>query len=327
MVATSAASIRIGIGPRACARDGNVSEDVLIRQSAFDFLDSLTLRFGELLPRSELQRGFGFRGRRVPLVGPEGIFKPAALHEYPLSITSAPPKPGREPRYRDELSTDGFLRYRYRGTNPQHPDNVGLRRCIAAEIPLVYFYGVVPGKYLAQWPIRIVGDDPESLTFLVSLEEGALLPRGIREGPEESDQGLRRYRTIETQQRLHQRGFRERVLIAYGRLCAVCRLRHDELLDAAHIIADSDPRGAPVVPNGIALCKLHHAAFDGNVIGIRPDYVVVVRADVLGEEDGPMLLHGLQRVHESTINVPRSKQLRPKPEFLEERFDAFRRAS
>jgi hypothetical protein len=35
-----------------------------------------------------------------------------------------------------------------------------------------------------------------------------------------------------------------------------------ELLDAAHILPDGHPKGEPVVPNGLALCKLHHAAFD-----------------------------------------------------------------
>jgi hypothetical protein len=45
------------------------------------------------------------------------------------------------------------------------------------------------------------------------------------------------------------------------------------LLDAAHIVADKDERlGQPVVPNGILLSKIHHAAFDAHLIGIDPDY-------------------------------------------------------
>jgi len=46
--------------------------------------------------------------------------------------------------------------------------------------------------------------------------------------------------------------------------------------------------------NGLALCKLHHAAFDANIIGVTPDLEVTVRLDVLQEIDGPMLQHGLQ---------------------------------
>src|SRR5262249_36287578 len=53
----------------------------------------------------------------------------------------------------------------------------------------------------------------------------------------------RRYVTCLVRQRLHQQAFRERVLAAYGEHCAICRLRHHELLEAAHIAADTDPEG------------------------------------------------------------------------------------
>lgn len=82
----------------------------------------------------------------------------------------------------------------------------------------------------------------------------------------------RRYPTRVFRQRLHQREFRERVVRAYQHHCAGCRLRRNELLEAAHIIADADSGGVPSVPNGLALCKLHHAAFDAHLIGISPDY-------------------------------------------------------
>ena len=61
--------------------------------------------------------------------------------------------------------------------------------------------------------------------------------------------------------------------------------------------ADRDPEGEPKVSNGLALCKLHHAAFDCHIIGVNPDYRVEVRVDVLEEIDGPMLEHGLQGFH------------------------------
>ncbi|TFH46735.1 MAG: hypothetical protein E4G94_01800 [ANME-2 cluster archaeon] len=70
-----------------------------------------------------------------------------------------------------------------------------------------------------------------------------------------------RNRQLFIAQPLHQRGFRERVLLAYHTQCSFCRIKHAELLDAAHIIPDSEPKSLPVVPNGISLCKLHHAGF------------------------------------------------------------------
>jgi putative restriction endonuclease len=102
---------------------------------------------------------------------------------------------------------------------------------------------------------------------------------------------------------------------------------HEELLDAAHIIPDGQPRGDPVIPNGIALCKLHHAAFDSNIIGIRPDLIIEIRKDILGETDGPMLRHGLQGLHGSNVTVPRDARLRPALDRLEERYEQFQRAS
>jgi putative restriction endonuclease len=74
------------------------------------------------------------------------------------------------------------------------------------------------------------------------------------------------------------------------------------------------------------MCKLHHAAFDKLFFGIRPDYVVVVRDDVLAETDGPMLLHGIQGLHNTSILLPRHADLRPDPESLSKRWDLFRKA-
>ena len=78
--------------------------------------------------------------------------------------------------------------------------------------------------------------------------------------------------------------------------------------------------------NGLALCKLHHAAFDSNLLGIRPDLVVDLREDILAESDGPMLKHGLQAVQGSRILVPAADRLKPRTEFLAERYEVFKTA-
>jgi putative restriction endonuclease len=117
------------------------------------------------------------------------------------------------------------------------------------------------------------------------------------------------------------------VLLAYEGACAVCRIRHDQLLDAAHILPDSDPRGEPWVSNGLSLCKIHHAAYDADILGISGDHKVWIRESVLEEEDGPMLLHGLKELNEKHLMVvPSQHEWRPNPDFLEERFQRFRRA-
>lgn len=161
----------------------------------------------------------------------------------------------------------------------------------------------------------------------MSLDDRQLASLGATNLDEQGSDGRRRYVTRLVQQRLHQEAFRLLVPATYHAHCAVCRLRHEELLEAAHILPDGHPQGLPVVPNGVALCKLHHAAFDAHILGICPDYQVEIRLDVLEESDGPMLRHGLQGFHGGSIWTPRRPLLKPNREFLEERYALFRRAS
>ena len=122
--------------------------------------------------------------------------------------------------------------------------------------------------------------------------------------------------------------FRARVILAYSRTCAVCRLKHPELLDAAHIIADADEGGLATVTNGMALCKIHHAAYDRNLLGVSADYVVHINQALLDEVDGPMLRHGLQDMHGTALTVPARKADRPSKDALAARFEmSFQRAS
>lgn len=293
------------------------STDTEVRLAAFRFLEEQTRLHGEVLAVETLRRGFEFRGRLVKLVGPQGIFKPKILRDYPISITTVAPKPGQKRPYDDGFQADGSVIYRYRGTDPAHHENVGLRRAMVDHVPLIYFHGIVPGRYIASWPVYVVGDEPERLAFHIDVDGTFKL--AAAQHVAEPDLS-RRYGLRTTHQRLHQQAFRERVLRAYREHCAVCRLRHAKLLDAAHIIADADPEGEPRVSNGISLCKLHHAAFDERLFGIRPDLVIEVRPSILDESDGPMLLHGLQEIEGARLIVPRRAEWRPSQEALERRY-------
>jgi putative restriction endonuclease len=280
------------------------------------------------LPWQLLIRGFDVDGHRVPLVSMQGIFRPAILPEIPLSIRTAAPDSSRAQPYNDGFDPATRLwRYHYRDGGVDHPDNRGLRLAMERQVPLVYFQGVVPGWYAAAWPSFIVEDRRAERVFEVAVDDPGVLLVPPGAAPPGDAVGRRAYVTAVTRRRVHQQGFRLRVLRAYRECCAVCRLRHEELLEAAHILPDSHPRGEPIVPNGLALCGLHHAAFDRHILGIRPDLTIDLRMDVLEETDGPMLQHGLQGFHGGTIRVPRASELQPDREFLEERYAMFRRAS
>lgn len=295
-------------------------DDRLIRSAVFEWLRRLTLRFGDALPWAELKRGVEVDGRNVQVIGPQGIFTPAGL-DIPISITTAPLKPGQAPPYEDRIEDDGMLSYRYRGTDPRHRDNVGLRRAYTEAVPLVYFHGISKGIYQAFWPVFIHADDPGSLTFTIAFEDPQVLRADLT--PMIVDEARRSYVSRLARQRLHQAAFRYRVITAYASTCAVCQLRHVELLDAAHILPDNHPMGTPVVSNGLSLCKIHHAAYDANILGIRPDSVVEIRSDILDEIDGPMLRHGLQERHGGILVAPRRSVDRPNREFLAERYEVF----
>lgn len=300
--------------------------DNKVRMAAFDWLSEQVAKHGEVLPRAVLQQGFTLEGHRIPLLSPQGIFKPRVL-EIPLSIVTSPEGP-----YNDAFSRDGLLQYKYRGDNPNHPDNIGLRMAMRQRIPLVYFHGIAPGKYIASWPVYIVADDQKRLTFTVVVDDVATVDITPGRQPTQTvaDQDAlfsrRAYITTLVRRRVHQQVFRIRVLAAYREQCACCRLRHEELLDAARIIPDSEPEGEPVVTNGIALCKLHHAAFDEFFIGISPDHLIKVRPDILREADGPMLLHGLKGLDGQKIVLPRSVKLHPDRNLLEKRYGLFKKA-
>ena len=299
--------------------DFDRNQDDRVRGAAFGWLARQVSIHGDVFPRATLVQGFEFDGRRVPFIGPQGIFKPA-LMQVPLSITTSPKGP-----YDDAIGFDNLLRYRYRGTDPGHRDNVGLRFAMHNRLPLVYFHGLVPGRYLAMWPVYVIGDAPESLAFSIAIDDAA--HAGLYPQLQEAVGGIaeirREYVTSLTRSRLHQSAFRERVLRAYQNQCALCRLRYSELLDAAHIVPDSESEGEPVVRNGIALCRLHHAAFDRFFLTVRPDHIIEVRPDVLEEIDGPTLQHAIQGLHGQPIVLPKKLAERPAAEFLSERYERF----
>jgi putative restriction endonuclease len=296
--------------------------DSRVRVAAFEWLRTQSDLYGDVLPRAVLAEGFIFEGTRVPLVGPQGIFKPRILSDAPLSITTAPHGP-----YADSMAS-GLLQYAYRGNDVDHPDNRGLRTAMERKLPLVYLYGLSPGQYAAAWPVFVVGDRRQELFFDVAVDDEQLWSPASSGSLIAEDRAKirRQYITSLVRRRLHQQAFRARVLEAYRVQCALCRLRHQELLDAAHITGDALPEGEPVVSNGLALCKLHHAAYDRQFLTVRPDYRIEVRQSILLESDGPMLLHGLQGLHLQQIVLPRSESMRPDRSRLESRYEAFREA-
>lgn len=132
----------------------------------------------------------------------------------------------------------------------------------------------------------------------------------------------RRYAVRQTRVRLHQARFRGRVVPAYSSQCAICRLKELRLLDAAHIVGDVEELGEPAVSNGLSLCSIHHRAFDQDLVGISPDYVVHVSRRLREDQDGPML-DVLKGFHQAPLLLPKRAADQPSRERLDDRFARF----
>ena len=136
----------------------------------------------------------------------------------------------------------------------------------------------------------------------------------------------RRYGLRLVRQRLHQATFREAVLTAYDNRCAISGLPEPRLLDAAHIVSDAhESMGQPLVTNGLPLSKLHHAAFDANLLGVDPDFRIHISETLLSMNDGPMFEQGIKAMAGQKIRLPARERDQPDRERLAERFAHFRR--
>ena len=69
--------------------------------------------------------------------------------------------------------------------------------------------------------------------------------------------------------------FRENVREAYENRCAMCGVQL-ELIEAAHLIPHNHPKSLDTVPNGIALCALHHRSLDTGLIYLDANYNILI---------------------------------------------------
>ena len=245
-----------------------------------------------------------------------GIWNPRDLSAT-LAVVSSPSGP-----YDDQPLGDGSLRYDYRAGSTAG-DNTKLRAAYELQLPIILLRGIGTSVYVPIFPVYVVADDLDNRHFLLALDESVRFIGDSRQATEPQ----RRYAERLVKYRLHQSEFRGRVLRAYKTRCAVCSLGHGRLLDAAHIVSDSEDGGEPVVVNGLSMCKIHHAAYDSNLLGVSPDYVVHVNNALLAERDGPMLRHGLQEMNRRPLTLPARRVEWPDRERLEQRFQTFGTAS
>lgn len=301
------------------------------RAAVFAWLDTCIRRHGETLDHGLLSQGAPFHGGIQPILHRQkGIYKPA---RSPVALTL---RTSTSDPYRDRFDGGDTLVYRMERRGPGGEDNRAALRAFHEHLPLVYLHQVskTPPRFAVVHPVWIVSVDIEERAFHVEtrppvVAAGEVLGPRALVAPDAYERALeRRYATRLIRTRLHQSTFRERVLAAYADRCAMCQLRERALLDAAHIDPDSDAGGVPVVTNGIALCKIHHAAFDAHLLSIEPQRLQVhVAPRLLAEQDGPMLRHGLQQLHGAAVRLPSARAHHPDIERLARHWNVFEAAA
>lgn len=299
-----------------------------LRDDAIEWLKRRTSDGMEPVTREDI-KDFSFNGEKFPLQSTQqGIRKPKNFRAA-LSIQTVFRRPGEERPYEDVVGTDGLFRYMWRGNEPDVPENRGLRAAMELQLPIIWFWGVAmePARFQVIAPVFIVGEEPEQKRFVLAAVENADEVPDLREYSAH-ETVARRYNYRMAKTRVHQPVFRSTVLSAYENRCAICNFAHAELLDAAHIVGDSEQEGIASVVNGLAMCKIHHAAFDRYFLGVTPDYQVQIRHDLLDEIDGPMLRHGLQELHGGRLMaIPKHRRDRPAKELLDRKYEQFKNAT
>lgn len=128
-------------------------------------------------------------------------------------------------------------------------------------------------------------------------------------------QTARRFDLVQLMRAYRDAKFRPAVLRAYRYRCAVCQCAL-KLVDAAHIVPVSYPQSTDEITNGLALCRLHHGAYDSGLLGIRSDYSIITntqRESVLAQLDLHNGLDAFKAALPARITVPAQIEIRPEP--------------
>lgn len=165
-------------------------------------------------------------------------------------------------------------------------------------------------------PLHNAGNDATAVVDLADASQEE--ERDFLDSAKSEAESARRYDLVETMRAFRDAAFKPAVLQAYSYKCAVCECDL-KLVDAAHIVPVSHPTSRDEVTNGIALCRLHHGAFDNALLGVQSDYQLIInpeRSDKLREIGMDTWLPSFQSTLPPRIRVPASIEARPSAENL-----------
>ncbi len=299
-----------------------MASDIDIIRAAFSHISQLEMIYDNAVPDKALKKGFVFEGEVISLRGPQGIFKAQQMENVTLSIMTRISRDGAKPIYIDKETDDGF--YQYSFEESKNNRNRYLYASYSQTTPFVYFKAIKPAIYQCIWPCFVASINESKRYFEIQVGRKPRFLEAITITDYEKPKELEaRYLVRETKVRGHQAAFREIVLDAYRSRCAITGLPEKKLLEAAHIIPDSDELSTQCVSNGIALNRLHHRAYDADLIGIDPEYRIHIGTALTSIKDGPLLENGILSFDGHKLNLPRNKNSWPDVDYLNRRFENF----
>jgi putative restriction endonuclease len=301
-----------------------MASDLQLVHLAFNRVKELSLKYGDSIPFKAIAEGFQFNGEKVLLANlPKGIFKPAQMFECAISIKTTMRRDGSEGIYNDHQDVDAHYKYALQEGDPHGVNNRYLWASKVTNTPLIYFRAISPALYTAIWPCFVKDIFPEKGYALIAESNKfstSVLPDYKYPLPTEIES---RYCVRETKVRLHQASFRQNVLNAYSGKCAITGLQNKTLLEAAHIIPDSELGKTQYVSDGIALSRIHHRAYDLNLLGISPDNQIHISDELKQGKDNKFMRDALLEFEGRKLVLPRSVIKRPDRDKLAARFEGF----
>lgn len=138
----------------------------------------------------------------------------------------------------------------------------------------------------------------------------------IAQNPEVNDSAIeitdnaRRTTVVSVSKKLRSVNFRRRVLMAYQSRCAVCGLQL-RLIDAAHIIPVYHENSRDEIRNGLALCALHHRAYDQSLITVWDDYTIRINDSLIDQLRVIDEVDGLDSFHAGLLSAIRFSETLP----------------
>ncbi|MBY6218768.1 HNH endonuclease [Qipengyuania aquimaris] len=173
------------------------------------------------------------------------------------------------------------------------------------------------GFYVIQMDaLHSFGKDAVELATLKNIASSPLA-FGEVDLPQSSSPERQRAMT-QTLRWLRDHRFTERVLTAYSNRCAMCEVQLS-LLDAAHILPVAHPDSDDEVSNGIALCALHHRAYDAALVTFDEEYEIRFNEDAIGELQSEGLSNGLSAFKSAirpSIELPSDPDSHPSPDMI-----------